>query len=216
MRDAERAASLRKDGEARAHFDAALEAGFDRPYVEQRRRALVYGEYVLTVEGATVLPFRPDTRTYWDVVPGDRPAENAEEFLSGLPARLSRSPDRMLAELSRDVGEPPLGTRAPDVYPVVLTPGLRAGGRELAKTDRVLPRWDFPVTIRGRVEDNTVISITLFDLDASGRDEEVGTFTTTIGALVSLAGPRAIVLFDSAGGLAAGGVLVLRLSVVAK
>ncbi len=216
MRDAERAASLRKDGEARAHFDAALEAGFDRPYVEQRRRALVYSEYVLTVEGATLLPFRPDTGEYWDVVPGDRPAENAQEFLSGLAARLSRAPDRMLAELARDVGEPPLGSRAPDAYPVVLTPGLRAGGREVSKADRVLPRWDFPVTIRGRVEDNTEISVTVFDLDASGRDEEVGTFTTTIGALVSLVGPREIVLFDSSGHLASGGLLVLRLSVVPK
>ncbi len=168
-------------------------------------------DYVVTIHGAVVLPFKPVERTPWDGSAA-APLPEAEGFLAVLAQQIQDGAGAMVRAAAVVARWAQQGIEAPDCYPVVLLDGKAFGGEELEDQDDFLPAWELKVPIRGTARDSRVLAIRVRDADLSD-DDNVGSWETTVGDLLSRTGVREITFVDRDGRTEAGGIVALRISV---
>ena len=168
-------------------------------------------DYLITIHGAVVLPFKPVDRTTWDGT-GPDPLPEAGGFLAALAQWIHAGGSAMVRAAEMVARWAQAGIEAPDCYPEVVLEGKTWGGPELADQDDFLPAWDLRIPIRGSTSDDRVLSIRVRDADLSD-DDNVGAWETTVGELLAYPGVREIAFVDREGRTEAGGIVALRISV---
>lgn len=168
-------------------------------------------DWILTVHGAVVLPFKPVEKTAWDG-PGSAPVPGADAFLSMLAKGIYDPGPSMIRAGDLVARWATQAVEAPDCYPEVTLDGKTTGGPDLEDQDDFLPAWHLRVPLRGTSSDDRVISILVRDADVHD-DDNVGSWQTTVGDLICRPGVREVMFVDREGRTAAGGIVALRISV---
>jgi hypothetical protein len=211
MSSAESAASSHQFGAAKQQFQAALATGIDAEYVSRRQRECVPGNYRVTIHGASILPFKPGSELAWDGPPGKKVPGSAAMLSHLAGVAVPGGPlGAHLTEMGADLLTK--GIEPPDCYAIVTVGGNHFGSRDSAVRDSLTPTWNLAFDVAGTSKDPGVVQVRVVDRDLM-QDDDVGSWETTIGYLVSHTEPWHEVFIDAEKHLRAGGILELHLSV---
>jgi tetratricopeptide (TPR) repeat protein len=210
---ADAAADGGREDEAAAIYARALSLGVDAGLVARRRDARIAADWVVTVHGAVILPFTPVDREPWD---GPPDATVPSAAAAGLLGDLARLADMEIFSLARAATVVVAWARSsiepPDTYPRVLVGDRAFGGAELADDDDFQPVWNLRIPVHATTRDGRPFSVDVRDEDLAD-DDNVGSWATTLGAI--LAGPAVqdLPLVGPDGVPRAGGIAALRILV---
>jgi len=210
MLEAEAAAAAGEERMARSRFEEALLAGIDSEHVRARLKQLLPSDFVVTIHDGVLLPFKPGTQSAWDGDVG-RKVPGAAEILAALGA-LEAGDAGAFAKAGEAVSGVPVDVDLPDSYLLVTAGGQTQSSREWVRHDACRPSWEFRIPFRGSPRDAVPMTIAVFDRD-DVVDERIGSFEIPMAGLFADPGEKEFLLVDEGGGLRAGGILALRLSV---
>lgn len=209
--EAERSGSPLRMGAAREAYGRAQKLGFQQEVVQERIRAVTPRDFRITIHGALVLPFKPQSKLPWDGNGGA--LDGADELLKSLGG-FTGPQGIALAGLTASVLQ--LGNtamQAPDCFVIIRVGDQEFGGIATADQDDYQPTWNIGFDVRGVTSsDKRIVSVEVSDNDVLDPDN-VGSHQFTLGDLVAKEGPREIPLFSPDGSLQASGLLCLKVSV---
>ena len=142
-------------------YEKALATGIESEHVLYRLERIQPADYVLTVHGATILPFKPQSRRPWDGL--GAAVADANVLIAGFGKMLG--PQGAAAELAPALlGLVSKGTDAPDCYPVLSVSGVQFGGVALVDQDDLMPTWDLmlPFPRVTRADTRTLMTLPRF------------------------------------------------------
>jgi hypothetical protein len=210
---ADAAADGGRGDEAAAIYARALSLGVDADLVLRRRDARLPADWVVTVHGAVILPFTPIEREPWD---GPPDATVPSAAAAGLLGDLARLADLEVFSLARAATVVVAWARSsiepPDTYPRVLAGEEVHGGPELADDDDFQPVWNLRIPVRATTRDGRPFTVAVRDEDLAD-DDNVGSWSTTLGAILAGAPVQDLPLVGADGVPRAGGLAAIRILV---
>src|SRR5690349_4296046 len=165
--------------------------------------------YRITINGATVLHFKPDSRTPWD---GNRILAGVIDEVAGLasfvadPEALARQVSMYGARAAQSASEPP------DCYVLLNLDGGRSGSRDEACMDTFTPTWNASLSVLVAQHDPRILRIQVMDRDLA-EDDPVGAAEVPLATLVQRIGTFRPRFLTPNGELTAGGLLTLTVTV---
>lgn len=198
---------------AEAEFEKARRYGIDVDYVDHRIEAVSLRDYKITIHGAVVLPFKPNSGERWDNIP--MLGVDSKKQISSLAGFYGMGAG-LVASLGAEVASVTVNNKtAPDCYLLVTVGEQVYGGEETTlRSDDYQPVWEYSLSFNDvLLSDDRVLSVVVTDADDFNDDDVVGTKQFVLGELVRNPGVHDIPLFDKRGALTSNGLLALTVSV---